>query len=114
MSTVVYTTGTWRPNAGREDAFIAAWKRFAGWASSMPGAGRLRLVRDISDPGRFVSFGDWDSIEQVRGWKRSPEFRERMARVLQHVDSFEPLELDLVATADGGSTRRAANGVHQG
>jgi hypothetical protein len=35
-----------------------------------------------------------------------------MARVLQHVDSFEPLELDLVATADGGSTRRAANGVH--
>ena len=57
--------------------------------------------------------GAWDSIEQVRGWKGSSEFRERMARVLQHVDSFEPLELELVATADGGSTQRAANGVHQ-
>jgi heme-degrading monooxygenase HmoA len=113
MSTVVYTTGTWRPNAGSEDAFIAAWQRFAGWASSMPGAGRLQLVRDNSDPGRFVSFGDWHSIEQVRDWKRSPEFRERMARVLQHIDSFEPLELDLVATADSGTTRRAADGAHQ-
>ena len=113
MSTVVYTSGTWRPNAGSEDAFIAAWERFAGWASSMPDAGPLRLVRDISDPGRFVSFGDWDSIEAVRAWKGSPEFRERMARVLQHVDSFEPLELDLVATAAGGSTPPATNGVHQ-
>ena len=114
MSTGVYTSGTWRTNADSEDAFLAAWEQFAGWASSMPGAGRLRLVRGISDPGLFVSFGDWDSIEQVRSWKRSPAFRERMARVLQHVDSFEPLELELVATADGGSTRRAANGVQHG
>ena len=98
----VYTTGTWKPNPGSEEAFVEAWSQFAGWASSMPGAGGLRLVRDLGDTGRFVSFGGWDDIDHVRAWKSSPEFRERMARVLQHVDDFQPTELALVATAEGG------------
>ena len=106
MSTL-YTSGTWKPNGGSEDAFVAAWEQFAAWASGMPGAGRLRLARDMREPERFISFGDWDSLEQVRAWKSSPEFRERMARVRQHVDAFEPVELDLIATADGGSVSRS-------
>jgi heme-degrading monooxygenase HmoA len=100
----IYTTGSWRPNAGSEEAFVEAWAQFAGWASSMAGAGTLRLVRDLHEPGRFVSFGGWESIEQVRAWKSSPEFRERMAQVLQHVDQFEPTELALVTTARAGAT----------
>jgi heme-degrading monooxygenase HmoA len=99
----VYTTGSWKPNPGSEEAFVEAWSQFAGWASSMPGAGTLRLVRDLGEPGRFVSFGAWDDIDHVRAWKSSPEFRERMARVLQHIDDFQPTELALVATADGGA-----------
>ena len=98
------TTGTWRPKAGAEDAFVAAWREFAGWASSMPGAGTLRLARDTSDPERFISFGVWESAEAAHDWKASPEFRERMARVQAHVAQFEPSELDLVATADAGAT----------
>jgi heme-degrading monooxygenase HmoA len=98
---VIYTSGTWKPNS--EAAFVAAWKEFAAWASSMPGAGRLQLTRDLRDPERFVSLGDWESIEMVRGWKRSPEFRERMARVLQHVDEFHPAELTPIASAEKGS-----------
>ena len=103
MSTI-YTSGTWKPNAGSEDAFVAAWKQFATWASSRPGAGRLHLTRDLSTPEQFISFGDWASIEEVRGWKSSLEFRERMARVLQHVDKFEPTELTLIASAKDGTT----------
>ena len=99
----VYTTGSWKPNLGSEDAFVDAWKTFAGWASGSPGAGTLRLVRDLHEPGRFVSFGTWESIDHVRAWKGSPEFRERMAQVLQHVDEFNPTELELVATAEDGS-----------
>jgi len=99
----VYTTGSWTPNPGSEDAFVEAWKTFAGWASGMPGAGTLRLVRDLHEPGRFVSFGAWESIDQVKAWKGSPEFKERMAQVLQHVDNFHPTELELVATAEDGS-----------
>jgi heme-degrading monooxygenase HmoA len=92
-----YTSGTWQPNPGSEEAFVEAWTQFAGWASGMPGAGTLRLVRDLSHPERFQSFGDWQSIDDVRAWKSSPEFRERMAQVLQHVGDFTPAEFELVA-----------------
>jgi trimethylamine:corrinoid methyltransferase-like protein len=40
--------------------------------------------------------------------KSSPEFRERMAQVLQHVEEFKPTELALVATAQAGATRSVA------
>ena len=103
MSTI-YTSGTWKPNAGSEDAFVAAWMQFAAWASSMPGAGRLQLARDLRKPEQFVSFGDWASIDEVRAWKSSAEFRERMAQVLQHVDEFRPAELTLIASAKDGIT----------
>jgi heme-degrading monooxygenase HmoA len=99
----VYTTGTWMPSPGSEEAFVDAWSEFASWASGMPGAGALRLVRDLHEPGRYVSFGDWEGIDEVSAWKSSPEFRERMARVLQHVDDFRPTELALVAAAEDGA-----------
>ena len=99
----IYTSGTWHAYPGAEDEFVSAWEQFAAWASTMPGAGRLQLVRDLHEPARFVSFGDWASLEQVRAWKRSPEFRERMARVLQHVDEFRPAELMLIASAEHGT-----------
>src|SRR5437867_21297 len=57
MSTI-YTNGTWKPNPGREEAFVETWSEFAAWASGMPGAGQLRLVRNLSEPERFTSFGN--------------------------------------------------------
>ena len=102
MSTI-YTSGNWQPNPGSEEAFVAAWEQFAAWASSMPGAGTLRLVRDLDRPDQFTSFGEWRMAADVRAWKSSPEFRERMAQVLQHVDEFRPAELTLVASAENGS-----------
>jgi len=99
----VYTNGNWQPNPGSEQAFVEAWKEFATWASDMPGAGRLTLVRDLTHPERFVSFGRWADIEAVHAWKGSPEFRERMAHVLQHVAEFKPSELEVIATAEQGA-----------
>jgi heme-degrading monooxygenase HmoA len=95
-----YTTGSWKPTAGKQDMFVAAWAEFAAWASGMPGAGALRLARDTRDPERFVSFAAWDSVEAVRAWKSAPDFRGRLARVLQHVAEFEPSELNVVAAAE--------------
>jgi len=102
----VYTSGTWKPSPGREEAFVEAWKQFAAWASGRPGAGRLYLTRDLHDEGRYVSFGDWSSEDAVRSWKGLPEFKERMAHVLQHVADFKPAELGLVATASPRPTVR--------
>jgi len=104
----VYTTGSWKPSPGREDEFVAAWEDFAAWASDRPGAGRLHLTRDLFEDGRYVSFGDWASLEEVHDWKSSPEFKERMAHVLQHVAEFNPAELEEVALAEKGSV----NGLH--
>ena len=103
----IYTTGTWRPTRGREDAFMQAWAEFASWASSRDGAGTLTLTRERSDSRRFVSFGVWESEEAVRAWKGGDEFREGLARVLQHVDDFKPAELEVVAIAHAGASSTA-------
>lgn len=102
--TEIYTTGTWTPHPGEEDEFVGAWAEFASWASGMPGAGMLSLARDIRDTERFVSIGRWDTLEQMRNWKGAPEFRERMAQVLRHVADFKPSELEVLATAEHGTT----------
>jgi heme-degrading monooxygenase HmoA len=99
----IYTSGRWRPNPGSETQFVEAWKEFATWASSRPGAGTLRLLHDLDDPGRFVSFGNWESADAVADWKSSAEFRGRMANILQHVAVFEPSESAVVADAEAGA-----------
>jgi heme-degrading monooxygenase HmoA len=98
----VYTTGSWRPFPGQEEAFLAAWQEFAGWAATLPGAAEPAvLARDVRDEGRYVSFLGWDDMEAVRGWKGHTEFKERMGRVQRFVDKFAPTELEVVARARG-------------
>jgi heme-degrading monooxygenase HmoA len=96
----VYTTGSWRPLPDEEEAFLRAWREFVSWAATMPGAGGAVLARDLRDPGRFVSFMAWRDLEAVRDWKGSPEFKPRMARVQEHVDTFAPTELEVVAVVE--------------
>jgi heme-degrading monooxygenase HmoA len=105
------TTGTWLVGPDQESAFVAAWADFAAWASSMPGAPTLRLGRDVDHPTRFVSFAAWGSRDAVRTWKGQPDFRARMAQVLQHVEDFHALELDVLATAHEGTKTVTATAV---
>jgi heme-degrading monooxygenase HmoA len=104
----IYTSGSWKPNPGSEAAFIEAWAKFAAWGSSMPGAGTLHLARDLDDPEKFVSFGDWESVETARAWKDMPEFRERIGSVLQHCAEFQSTNLEQVASATAGESTTAA------
>src|SRR5919204_1370494 len=98
--TETYTSGMWTVKAGEEDAFVSAWEEFVRWASEMPGSGTFRLVRDLDHPRRFMSFAPWESFELQRDWKQSPEFPERLGRVRQHVESFEPSTYELVTRVD--------------
>jgi heme-degrading monooxygenase HmoA len=99
-----YTTGSWTPKPGEEKAFVEAWLQFADWARQQPGAGTLRLARDMDDGARFVSFGRWESIEEVHAWKASPGFQERMRRLQQHVAQFVPAELEVIAAVGDDAT----------
>ena len=99
----IFTNGEWEVEPGNEEAFIEAWSEFAAWASERPGAGTLRLVRDVRAPGRFVSFGQWDDANAVRAWKSSAEFKERIGRVVSHTTDFEPTELVGLRKVRGGA-----------
>ena len=73
----------------------------------MPGAGTLRLTRDLGNPERFLSFGDWESTDAARAWKNSAEFSDRIARVLQHCAEFQSTNYAVVASATAGSSKTA-------
>ena len=103
-----FTTGNWTVKPESHEAFIEAWSRFAGPGSGKPGAGTLQLMQDLDNPDVFISIGDWDAYDSIRGWKDTPEFREQIAQVLQHVSEFEPRNLSLVATASDGASQREA------
>lgn len=95
-----YTSGVWLAKAGEEDDFVAAWREFVAWARTMPGCGTLRLVRDLDQPSRFMSFAPWESFETQRAWKELDEFRERMTVVRRHCDDFTPTTYELVTQVD--------------
>jgi heme-degrading monooxygenase HmoA len=87
--------GFWIAKPGEEDALIAAWREFAEWIAAQPGVHTLRLVRDLNEPAKFVSFADWDGIEQIHAWKATPEFKEHIAHVKQHTEEFTAAEAEL-------------------
>ena len=87
----LYTCGTWTVKPGREDDFVAAWEEFAQWTSqNMPGAGWATLLQDEENPSRFVTVGPWDSADAVAEWRASAGFQERIGRIREMLDGFEP------------------------
>jgi heme-degrading monooxygenase HmoA len=92
-----YASGSWRPKAGEEDAFVAAWTEFARWISTMDGVDTPHLLRDANDPGHYMSYSRWRDADAMNAWRNNPEFPERMGRVRAHVDEFTPSDYELVA-----------------
>ena len=91
-----YTSGVWIVKPGEEEAFVQEWTDFVTWASSMPGSGSFRLVRDVEHPGTYLSFAPWESFDAQNSWKEQPEFRERIMRVRSHCEDFQPSTYELV------------------
>ena len=100
-----YTNGQWTIRPGEEDAFVDDWRAFAEWASEQPGAGTLRLTRDLENPSRFMSFAPWESVDQVHAWKSTPEFAEGIGKLKRHTTEFVPSELELVVAVEGAAAR---------
>jgi heme-degrading monooxygenase HmoA len=99
----IYTAGRFQVDPDNESAFVEAWSEFAAWVSQRPGAGTLRLFRDVRHAGRFVALGEWDDADAIQDWKSSAEFKERIGRVVRQAVEFEPTEyVTLAKVADGG------------
>ena len=92
----IYTLGVWHVRRGREEEFVRAWDELAQWTVESGFESHGTLVRDREVPYRFVSFGPWPSIEAARAWRDSAGFGERLERLEELVDKFEPQTYDVV------------------
>jgi len=52
-----YTHSTWRVKPGFEEEFVRRWEDLAHWSGLQGLSSRAKLLRDIDEPSRFVSFG---------------------------------------------------------
>lgn len=97
----IYTLGVWNVKPGREAEFILAWSDMATKTQSdFPGS-RATLLRDRDVSNRFISFGPWNSLEQIEEWRSSPTFADGVGRIRELLDSFEPHAMDEVAITGG-------------
>lgn len=92
-----YTHTTWRVKAGMEEEFVERWSEWARWSHRQGLEARAMLLRDLESPGVFISFGPWQSLEAVKSWRVLPGYQERVARLQEAVEGFEPRTLEAVA-----------------
>ena len=83
---------------GHEDEFARMWQASADQSSlQFPGI-TFRLLRDVDDPRRFVSFGGaWRNAEQIAMARSAPAFQEAMAEMQRVVESSEISTYELAA-----------------
>jgi quinol monooxygenase YgiN len=92
-----YSHTTWRVKPGQEDEFVRRWTEWAEWSRRQGLDAQALLLRDLDSPGTFVSFGPWTSVGAVRNWRALEGYQERVARLREVVDEFEPRTLQVTA-----------------
>jgi heme-degrading monooxygenase HmoA len=95
----VYTLGVWRVKPGSEEEFIASWKRLGRVFASLPHppSDRGRLVRSVSDPTLFYSFGPWRSEEDVEAIRENARAMEAIRELVALCDEATPGTFRVVA-----------------
>jgi heme-degrading monooxygenase HmoA len=92
-----YTHTTWHVGDGNQEEFVRRWAEWAEWSRRQGLVEDALLLRDTEDPQRFVSFGPWESVAAIAGWRALLGYQERVDRLRQVVDSFQPRTLEVVA-----------------
>jgi heme-degrading monooxygenase HmoA len=96
MSTL-YTHTTWRVKPGHEEDFVERWSEWIDWSHRQGLQAPAMLLRDAEVPTTFVSLGPWASLQAVRSWRALPGYQERVARLQEVLEGFEPRTLIVVA-----------------
>ncbi len=93
MSQPNYSLTTWIVRPENEDEFVRRWADFAEWSSAEGLAASAKLLRDVDDPKRFISFGPWETLEAIRRWRTLEGFQKHVAALGEVVEHFEPRTL---------------------
>ncbi len=92
-----FTHTTWHVKPGQEDEFVLRWRDWAEWSMAHGLRAHGRLLRNVEDPSTFVSIGPWETLGAVRAWRAEAGYHERVARLQELVERFEPETLEEVA-----------------
>jgi heme-degrading monooxygenase HmoA len=92
-----FTHTNWQVKSGLEEEFVQRWLEWAEWSHRQGLRAHARLLRDVESPGTFVSFGPWETVAAVRTWRGESGYHERVARLQELVERFEPRTLEQVA-----------------
>ncbi|MDD1678163.1 MAG: antibiotic biosynthesis monooxygenase [Methanomicrobiales archaeon] len=79
---------------GKENEFIQTWERFARWTQQYRrGVVYGRLLQDIKDSRRFVTWGPWEDLESLQAWRETVEFQQAFQRFNELCTEIHPLSL---------------------
>lgn len=77
-----YTVGIWNAKPGKEEEFIKAWTDFAkGVTEDLNDKGSGRLLQDPENSTKFISFGFWDNIEDIKGMRDKEAFKNLTSKL---------------------------------
>ena len=96
----VYTLGIWTVQSGREDEFVHAWQELGDRTKSDFPDGTATLLRDRDQPNRFVSFGPWETLEDIERWRSSETFTQSVGKLRELLDDFVPHTMDVAAVIE--------------
>ena len=93
----VFTLGIWTVSEGREDDFVRTWQDLAERTKGDFPDATATLLRDRDQPNRFVSYGPWESLEQIEQWRSSGTFQAGVGKIRELLESFTPHTMDVAA-----------------
>lgn len=91
----VFALGIWTVKEGHEENFVRAWRDFARRTQEDFPDATATLLRDRDQPNRFVSFGPWDSLDQIERWRSSQTFQNGVGTIRDLLESFAASTLDV-------------------
>lgn len=101
MKNQAYTLAMYRVKPGREDDFVLSWNKLADTFSSLPHPPLWgTLIRHLSDPTLFYSFGPWHSHEHVQAMRQHPGAGQAFEQLHEFCEEVNAGDYEIVAHID--------------
>jgi heme-degrading monooxygenase HmoA len=91
-----YSHTVWIVKPGQEAEFVKRWSAFEEWSAAEGLSARGKLLQDVDEPRRFISFGPWETLQAIRRWRMLPDFQEHARRLGEVLEQFDAHTLEEV------------------